>query len=448
MLTIKNAQASLMITLLSLAISARPTDADTTPTILEIQALFGPGGYRNPAFDTSSRDWAVKVCGGNTWLKGYNPRYEWTPVLPPRNELEDEDVAISGTAIGSHRSTADVWFTHPFGNDLNFNIAPDPEYANLPSPILRNDSEDPYGTVNSIQKAKTEYGLDVTNVLHVEMDEGFVPRGFEVNDGDRVAVLGRWIVDCGHPDYGAEVHPPLLYLCARPNGPNATHVSIISRPFLVSQEFGDGGLYEHLVKQLLLVYPPLLPFPVTSQVEARPKIIQQPFSGLKLINFVIRPPTPRQYPNDKLLVSYELTVRSGVAVQLYSINDDAVGILVVMNDVAYNPAPLPPKQNRNISKQEIQMARPDIGDLIFHLQGIGSVLANPGGAIVLEKGVDTDFYQIPTWVGPPPLRSLVSQLSTVRIQPDDGPPWPIRGHLDVQWQRLSHPAIPFPNPTQ
>ncbi|MGH9970791.1 MAG: LecA/PA-IL family lectin [Pyrinomonadaceae bacterium] len=419
----------------------RPREPRSAPVILEIQSLSGTVGYKNPDFDTSSHAWSKTICGAATWLSGYNPRYEWTPILSPTRELEDADVAASGIAINAHRSMHDIWFTHPFGKDLNFDLAPDPMYMNLASPILKPDP-DPEGRDNSICKARTEFGLDINNVLHVEIDSGFVPAGHEPQNGDRVAVLGRWIVDCGHDDYGAEIHPPLLMFMARPSGVDATSMSVISRPFLVSQEYGDGGLYEHLVKQLFRVYPPLLPFPLTDQVEARPERPLKPFSGIKLFNVVIRPPSPRRHPKDQLLVSYQLSARNGVAVKLYNVGDDAVGLAVVLNDIDYNVPDLPKKRNLKVTKKEITEERKDIGDLIFHFQGAGSSLAQPFGAIVLEKGVDTDAYDMLTGRDPAPVSTSVSQVDGIRIQPDDSQPWPIRGHVTVQWKRAaSGPAI-------
>ena len=182
------------------------------------------------------------------------------------------------------------------------------------------------------------------------MDSEFVPSDYEAKEGDRVAALGRWIIDCGHDGYSAEIHPPLLYVVAHSNGTESTHVSIISRPFLVSQEFGDGGLYDHLVNQLLLVYPPGIYVPADTTGGGQTKIIQKPISGIKIFNVVLRPPGPRPSPSERLFVSYQIAVRSGVAVQLYNINDDSVGMTIVLNEAAYNLAPLPTAQNRNVSK--------------------------------------------------------------------------------------------------
>jgi hypothetical protein len=55
-------------------------------------------------------------------------------------------------------------------------------------------------------------------VLGVEIDQDLVSQEFRewLTEGDRVAVFGRWIVDCGHDDFHAEIHPPLLMVAAKP----------------------------------------------------------------------------------------------------------------------------------------------------------------------------------------------------------------------------------------
>jgi hypothetical protein len=119
-----------------------------------------------------------------------------------------------------------------------------------------------------------------------------------------------------------------------------------------------------------------------------------------------------------------------------------------MNDVAYRPAPLPNKQNRNVSVKEIKESpRSDIADLIFHFQGSGSALANPYGAIILERGVDTDFYPMPVLVEPPQQSTPVANLNRVKFEPNDEQPWPIWGHIDLRWERgvvITHPALQLP----
>ena len=155
-------------------------------------------------------------------------------------------------------SSNDVWFTHPFGFDWETLIAPDARYYELlaPSNSGINSSNSEY--VNGMNRAR-QLLLDVPRgIINTETDQDLIPPQYRAHDGDRVAVLGRWIADCGHNDYHSEIHPPLLFVRAQaiPSGanpdasssgaPSVTFSRIIGRPYLVGQEFHDGALSQHL----------------------------------------------------------------------------------------------------------------------------------------------------------------------------------------------------------
>ena len=71
-----------------------------------------------------------------------------------------------------------------------------------------------------------------------------------------MVVLGRWIADCAHEDYHTEVHPPLLLANARgAKAGEGTHSMLISRPYLISQEYlvdgdDDGATLEHFLNEI------------------------------------------------------------------------------------------------------------------------------------------------------------------------------------------------------
>ena len=68
-------------------------------------------------------------------------RFEWVSVLNPTVEQDDE-VGLAGTALKPDVSGADLPFTHPFGNDFEFTIVPDPSYNGL----LASANKDPTTT--------------------------------------------------------------------------------------------------------------------------------------------------------------------------------------------------------------------------------------------------------------------------------------------------------------
>jgi hypothetical protein len=413
--------------------------------------------FVNPQFDTSDPNWALAVAdnipgtSSHTWLSAATPVWEWTPVLDKRDEFDSKLVACAGTAVGTHVSERDVPFQHPFGAgapgfDLNFNIAPDKRFERLLTPTNRKDRGD-QETVDSV-KAARDLGIPVNGVLHVEIDEGLAPSAMRPIDGDRVAVFGRWIIDCGHDSFSAEIHPPLVLASARSESENQTHSTVLGRAYLVSQEFGDGALRQHLINEIIRVAPkvPGIPVPFGTNVEARPRIHTTPFAGIQLMKYFVRPARRRQSADERLMVRFHFTVRSGVTVQVFHSNDTA-GVLISMNDVAYTAAPLPPRQDVNVTIDDLDRLQPGLGPTIRNVLvgaavGGGLILGDPASlavlAGVLAQGVRTDVYSPPQ---PPnvPDSAIISvpidQLPSAdqHFTVEDTQPFPIYGFLDVSW---------------
>jgi hypothetical protein len=119
------------------------------------------------------------------------------------------------------------------------------------------------GNINGLGGSTDPVTLPGT--LGMETDHDLLPEDYQPHDGDRTAAFGRWIVDCGHgdktidntlvPGFHTEIHPPLLVTSGRSTGHGAfaancsaeqTCSSMIGRPYLVSQYFGDGYFLKHL----------------------------------------------------------------------------------------------------------------------------------------------------------------------------------------------------------
>jgi hypothetical protein len=331
--------------------------------------------FVNPKHD-SRATWASNVCQNRiptdlANLTSSHPTQEWTAVLSRDDELKG-NVGLSGTVVMEKLSSvdpndfgADVPFTHPFYNDWEFFIALDDIYTSLLAPANtginpKTGGVDPvYHEAN--RKAtdpidKGGLGLSVPHgVLGVETDRGLVPDEYRAQPKDRVAVFGRWIVDCGHDDYHTEIHPPLLLAVARPGSSGErTSVKVLGRPFLVSQIFDGDSLVNHLVNKEVpriageTYVAELAPWPfdlvalkLIDPFNARANIISPGFS-LEQFYFYVRPPTPRQSPDDKLLISFHFTVRSGVqTVVMQTANPDEVEVGVIMSDIGKSTNPPP-----------------------------------------------------------------------------------------------------------
>jgi hypothetical protein len=265
-----------------------------------------------------------------------------------------------------------------------------------------------------------------------------------------VCVWGRWIIDTGHDDFHTEIHPPFVMVAGRlgsepvdPSHPgagsvDATVTRVISRPYLVSQEFGDGALYRHLVNEAGKVES----FQST-QVDAHPRIMPSPFAGPQLLTYTVRPPSPRQSPQDTLMVAFGFTIRSGVAVEVAQefVNEpDSVLVAIIFNDNTYKPPPLPHKNDWTIKLDELERLNPDAGS-IYRTVIFASILnpINPLAAPFLARGILTDRYDPPKISRPLDSNSnrlAVSELpANTPVNIDDSQPFPVYGSLRLYWKR-------------
>ena len=191
---------------------------------------------RYPAPPPRSGEWARAICHGRTWEPDISqpaiPRYEWMPILDPGkevhgNKIKESITGVSGVAVLPPElpedyplSEADVPFVHPFGFDFEFFVVPDAPYTSLLAPSNRapKNNEDGRDYFFALKHAKEDLGLEanaIAGVLGVEIEQCLVPEPYRLQDGDRVAIFGRWIVDAGHKDFYSEIHPPLLLASAR-----------------------------------------------------------------------------------------------------------------------------------------------------------------------------------------------------------------------------------------
>lgn len=389
--------------------------------------------YKNPPFNTASPTWAKNLVGGKTFLSGLSgdAAFEWTQVLKPSEEFDQDFVGLSGWALSPEVSDRDNPFLHPFGFDWEFFTAPDAPYQSLAAPT----NDDLYVKAKALTAQR---GHPVPNVLGMETDQDLVPSFYRAQDGDRVAMWGRWIVDTGHGDFHTEIHPPALLVTARPapsNTKDETDATILGRPYLVSQLFESDNyaMKSHLLNEFGKVQT----FRSLS-LEAHPKIKPKPFQGVHLMSFTVRPPSVRGRPTDKLMATYKFTVRTGVSVQLVNAGD-AVTVYVVMNDAQYKPTKLPPRHDVNISRSKLKSLNSDAGTSYDEALIAAIILpGNPIAAILDSMGITTDRYDAPVPILGNPTTMNVSSFAgnTPNVIVNDNQPFPISGYLRLKWDRM------------
>jgi len=463
----------LVVAVLALAAcTGKPQPPDATLPILLTDQVNPPGPH-------AGTGWAAGVCGGHAWLwdKGVHlsPRYEWTPVLG--DESEPQIVASSGWAVKSGLSSQDVPFTHifipvpgsaPRWGDAEFMIAPDSSYqsllvnGNLNTTNPASEFFQGWLEANEIKGADTSSG-----VLGVETDQYLLPGPYRPKHGDRVAVFGRWIVDCGHTDFHAEIHPPLLTArawntnnfsqCGNDSAPNVngvpfgsvTCMRVIGRPYLDSQEFGDGSLPTHIIKELGKVACPGVPLPCIFQMSAIAHVLPKPFSDLQLMTLDVRPP-PSHVPGDQLIVQYHFTVRPGVAVLLTRTGTDGVRVYVIMRADQYTQ-PQPKCHIVKIDPYLVSKAfDPTTGisfGTVINVVFPGLFGSDPIRTAVLNRGIEAKFCDAPAAVSKSDtaihqvLYDSVGQ-NRPEFSVDKSQPFPVYGFLNIGW---AHPLEVIPS---
>jgi hypothetical protein len=462
--------------------SGPPTAAPES--ILQIK---NPSLPDTPANLAAKRDLLLAALGDKTFPDSDDVvAREWTQPLAPGEDYDDLPVCASGWMLRPSTSSADLMFSHPFGNDWEFAIALDrPPSGDGPFDVLLtpgdkvDPSKFPAGeqTDQALDEAlATSLGLSTARgLLGVEMDGDLVPAGFKkgVSSGDRVAVFGRWIVDTGHPMHRAEIHPPLMMASASVIAPLTTRALFTSRPYLPSQLYttdpasayddskgDDGTFFHHFVEELIKA----LSIIASHLVEAHLKIKSSPFRGVHWMVFQVRPPPPAGalaggLANAALQVSYHFTVRSGVGVQVLLSDRDTIEVNVVLNSAGYQPPALPPNPGIRYSPAELEALNGEVKTIYevadIALPVIGAAL---GEAVkeILNRGVQADIYtqqdggfDILSHDGAV-VDVLASNIApNAGITVNDAQPYPVTGWLEVKWvPRLSSVPVGLSTATQ
>src|SRR3989442_2369972 len=181
-----------------------------------------PPGFGDPDEPSCAAD-ITRIYLGELFLQGnIQVDWHWAPVVrgpnAARPTLDQPEFSLAGTLVDASDSTDDVLADHPFGLDVVADVTPDAAFAFLPF----------NGQVFS-QRA-----------LHPEIETRTFPRtqlGWVPQASDRTLMHGAWVLDCGHPPYGAEMHPPTFLSYARQADERTTIATAVVAPYRSSLLF-------------------------------------------------------------------------------------------------------------------------------------------------------------------------------------------------------------------
>jgi hypothetical protein len=234
--------------------------------------------------------------------------YEWAPIVPGSGfapPIRQPEFFASGTVTGLDRSGLDFRPSHPFGFDTTWDFRVDAPFLGL------------------VHNRPGDHNDD--DAIHAELESGLYPDaqfGIVPTAGDRVAMKGAWILDCGHPPYEAEIHPPTFVAVARAEG-NDTVALAFANAYRSSQLYGfpeDTTLFSDDTRFSAVAASPFTRALTNEVIEAAIGDITR-FQLHDLLEathldpvtwFVCAPPRPS--PSARLRYSFRFVARRGVTV--------------------------------------------------------------------------------------------------------------------------------------
>ena len=159
---------------------------------------------------------------GELFLQGnVQVNWHWAPIVRGPNAdkptLDQPEFSLAGTVVDASVSTDDVLADHPFRFDVVADVTPDADFSFLP-----------FSASAVTQRA-----------IHPEVERNIFPDslGWVPQVDDRTLMRGAWVLDCGHPPYGSEIHPPTFLSYARPADPSTTIAAAVVVPYRSSLLF-------------------------------------------------------------------------------------------------------------------------------------------------------------------------------------------------------------------
>ncbi len=263
--------------------------------------------------------------------------YHWAPVVPGPNAelptLDQPEFAFAGEIESVNDSGDDVLADHPFGLDVNAEVKLDEAFGYL---------------ANGKDAAEAGKGY-----LHCEAEMQLMNRkalGYHPAKGDRTIMSGAWVLDCGHPPYGSEMHPPTFLGYARKADDKTTIAASLTLPYRSSLLFHASiAVATNLSDTARFKDPATATFPHAlisavldalnnnlDYISAHALMIANKFETLQ---WDVCAPLPRP-AGAKLLATWRFTTRTGVTVKAQTDEEQGCVHFSASMDASYKPAPL------------------------------------------------------------------------------------------------------------
>jgi len=321
----------------------------TIPADRSILAWYGPGaedrnrsllprGFNGPDVHSCAAD-PTRAYLAELFVAGQGDaqvQWHWAPIVSgPRAAkptLDQPEFSVAGNVEDASDSLDDMLADHPFGFDVVADVTPDAAFASLPfnGPLL------------------------TPRAIHPEVEMRLFPRAALANadaEWSWTLMRGVWVLDCGHPPYGAEIHPPTLLGYARPSDDRTTIAAALVVPYRSSLLFNqDAAIAADFGNQARFDDPASKPFslalgdallraaidPNYTHLSTHALMIANRFDTL---DWLVCAPLPRPV-GATLDARWRFTARTGVAVTARSLETSGCVRVTATMSAAYVPMPL------------------------------------------------------------------------------------------------------------
>jgi hypothetical protein len=287
-----------------------------------------------------------EICGNGTdTYPSVGVPYEWA------DTQNGVDVPALGNVITPKGPGADVPFSHPFEFDYTYGVVLDRAYWPLLNPRGFESSSDcsPAGLSSGRGDQDICAGFPIAHVrhysdgpegapdnvgiLHSEIENGLIPDFFKPRDGDRVYMRGRRIVDCGHNNFVAEIHPPTIIATARRLDSGTVFSTVVGTPYRTLQNYGGAqrNFHETVAAEIAAITATPVPLSLVANVTNRP--FERDIVATYRVG--VPPVAGKGIP----ALRYHFTTRPGVSVTVNRVSDFEAEVVVSIRAGAYSPPP-------------------------------------------------------------------------------------------------------------
>ncbi|MBI1748808.1 MAG: hypothetical protein HYR55_19815 [Acidobacteria bacterium] len=223
-----------------------------------------------------SRDWGDVLRAGNRPIFWYSTAAEG---IVTNSHLSGSDFGATHRSMPPDWELGDpsqVYYRGPCNpvlaqgqlcNDWNLSLKLDPEFDYLlaaPGDCRPHPAPRPLCYACCDSRFPGNFDEEDLGTLPIEIEQWQVPGGFRPEIGDRIMMVGRWIVDCGHDHWSTEIHPIEAFVTSHNSATELSAESTLTNVILTSAWMGsrrDADGQMTVGTTVLNLYPPVRPTP-------------------------------------------------------------------------------------------------------------------------------------------------------------------------------------------